>query len=522
MLKELPQYQTASDLDDRVFAATVPPDHYLRRVQQAIDFESCRSLMVSAYAGTMGRPAIEPVLLLKLEFLQYHYNLSDRQVVEQAQYNMAFRWFLGLSLDSELPHHTLLTHFRQRLGAERHQAIFDAIVGQAREHGLIKDRLRLKDATHVLANIAIPSTIALVSQTRDRLLTALAFWAPERVASERRRVETLRKATADLSGEERLLQRVTHLRSLVAWAEAIPATAAFTAAPPSAQQALQDALTLAQKVLANRNDPDGPDHLVSPHDPDARWAKHGVYYAGYLLDVIIDADSELVTALNVIPPHGTEAFDAVALLAREEQAHGNDVQALSMDTAGFHGPTLHALTAIQGKDVYVPPKAMPASDYFRPEQFTLDPKRQTLTCPGGQTTTHRRRSWRNGGWSYRFARSTCADCALQAQCLPALPSKSGRVVIKNDHEPEYQTARAKVGTATYEAVRREHGAVERKLGEMVRWHRGRRARYRGRWKVWLQELMTGIVVNVKRIVLLTDRLRSRAGHHLGSVLATSG
>jgi transposase len=522
MLKDAPEYQPPSELDDRIFCATVPADHYLRRVQQVIDFEACRGLMVSAYAGTMGRPAIEPLLLLKLEFLQYQYNLSDRQVVEQAQYNMAFRWFLGLSLDSELPHHTLLTYFRQRLGAERHQAIFDAIVGQAREQGLVKDRLRLKDATHVLANIAIPSTIALVSQTRERLLWALAFWAPQRVAHERQQVETMRKATADLSGEERLLQRVAHLRSLVAWAEALAANTEFAAGPPSAQQTLQDALTLAQKVLANRDDPDGPDHLVSVHDPEARQAKHGVFYAGYLLDVIVDADSQIVTALNVVPPHGSEAFDAVALLGREEQAHNNDVQALSMDKAGFHGPTLHALTAIQRVDVYVPPKSMPASKYFRAEQFTLDEKGQTLTCPGGQTTTHRRRSWRNSGWSYRFARSTCAGCALQAQCMPALPSKSGRVAIKNDHEKEYQAVRAKAGTAAYQAVRREHAAVERKLGEMVRWHGGRKARYRGRWRVWLQELMTGIVVNVKRIVVLVDRLRCGASETLETELAASG
>ena len=157
-------YLSPTELDERIFAATVPPDHYLRRVKQAVDFDRCRRLLADAYCADQGRPAIEPLLLLKLEFLQYHYNLSDRQVVEQAQYNMAFRWFLQLSLDSPLPHHTVLTYFRERLGWQRHQAIFDALVGQARERGLVKDRLRLKDATHLIANIAIPSTIGLVAQ----------------------------------------------------------------------------------------------------------------------------------------------------------------------------------------------------------------------------------------------------------------------------------------------------------------------------------------------------------------------
>src|SRR5260370_29092113 len=167
MLKP-PAYLPLTELDRRIFDTTVPPDHYLRRVLQAVSFQRCRTLMAPAYDPDRGRPACEPVLLLKLEFLQYHYNLSDRQVIDQARYNLAFRLFLDLSLDSTLPDHSLLSYFRSRLGPDNHQQLFDNIVGQAREKGLVKDRLRLKEATHVLANITIPSTIALVGQTRAR------------------------------------------------------------------------------------------------------------------------------------------------------------------------------------------------------------------------------------------------------------------------------------------------------------------------------------------------------------------
>src|SRR4029077_15324431 len=105
------------------------------------------------------------------------YNLSDREVVNEARYNIAYRLFLGLSLRSPLPHHPTLTYSRQRLGAERLQRVFDALVGQARLVGLVKDRLRLKDATHIIANIAVPSTIRLVAEVRDQLLEALRPFA---------------------------------------------------------------------------------------------------------------------------------------------------------------------------------------------------------------------------------------------------------------------------------------------------------------------------------------------------------
>jgi transposase len=518
MLKPL-AYQPATELDQLIFDATVPYDHYLRRVLQAVDFERCRSLIAPTYDPDRGRPACEPVLLLKLEFLQYHYNLSDQRVLDQAHYNMAFRLFLGLSLHSDLPDPSVLTYFRKRLGPDTHQQLFDDIVGQARAKGLVKDRLRLKDATHVLASIAIPSTIALVRQTRERLLTALSPFAAGRVADERRHADVIRTATADLADEERLLQRVAHLRALTAWAGEIPSGVGFTAAPQAERQAVEAALQLAHKVLADRDDPEGTDHVVSAHDPDARQAKHGQYFAGYLLDVAVDADSQIVTALNVLPGHGPEAEDALTLLRREEQAHGNDVQAVSMDRAGFHGAALRALTEPGGPqvEVYVPPKEAPATAFFTPEQFTLGATGATLTCPGGQTTDRRRPGYKDTGWQFRFARAACAGCPLQGQCLPSLPQTTGRAVTKNHHEAEYQAARARAQTAAYLAARREHGAVERKLGEMVRWQRARWARYRGQGKVLLQGLLTGLVVNVKRMVSLVG-----AGGTVRAALAGTG
>lgn len=506
MLKP-PAYQPLTELDRLIFDATVPPDHYLRRVLRAVDFDRCRRLLADAYDPGRGRPALEPLLLLKLEFLQYHYDLSDRQAVAQARPNMAFRLFLGLSLHSELPDPSLLSHFRRRLGVELHQRLFDEVVGQARAHGLVKDRLRLKDATHVVANIAIPSTIALVAQTRQRLLGALRPFAAARVAAEEGHAEAVRAATADLSGEERLLQRVAHLRAITAWADEVPQGAASAAAPPARREALAEALQVAHKVLADRADPGGPGHLVSVHDPEARQAKHGDYFTGYLLDVAVDADSQLVTALNVLPAHGPEALDAVTLLGREERAHGNDVRAVSMDGAGFHGPTLRALTEPGGPqvEVYVPPKQETPTGFFTAEQFTPDATGQTLTCPAGQTTAKRRRSFRDTGWQFRFPQKACAACPLQARCMPRLPQHLGRVVTKNHHEAEYQAARARARTEAYRAVRREHPAVERKLGEMVRWHGARRARYRGQGRVLVQGLLTGLVANVKRMVSLLGR-----------------
>ena len=166
-------YIEPTELDLLIFEKLVPADHYLRRVKATIDFGFARSNIQDCYSETLGRSAMDPELMFKLEFLEYQYDLSDREVIAEAQVNAAYRYFLNLSISSLLPVPSLLSQFRTRLGEARHQELFDGIEAQARQRGLVKDRLRLKDATHVIANIAIPSTLQLVAQVRDQLLDGL-------------------------------------------------------------------------------------------------------------------------------------------------------------------------------------------------------------------------------------------------------------------------------------------------------------------------------------------------------------
>jgi transposase len=472
--------------------------------------------LATGYSRDHGRRPLDPVVLLKLEVLARQHKLSNREVIAGARFNIAYRLFLGLSLKSPLPHHSLLTYFRQRLGPERLQPVFDALVGQARRLGLVKDRLRLKDATHIIANIAVPSTIRLVAEARDQLLDAVRPFAPARAAEEQARADEIHQSTADAKDEERLVQRVTHLRAMVLWADEVPTQDRFQQQPDQAQEQLRAALALAHKILADREDPKAGDKVISVHDPDARRGMHGDYYEGYLLDVAMDADSAIITAVNVLPANGDEGADAASLIRKEEQAHGNDVQAVSIDGAGYRGTVLRELTDPAGLnlEVFTPPAAAPSPTVFGPERFTLmllddDP---TLTCPAGQATQTRERSRHDNGWKYRFRKQQCAGCPLREQCLENPQSQKGRTVTKNDYEAEYAAAQAKAQTPAYAEVRRQHPAIERKLAELVCRHDLRHARYRGRARVLYQGLLTGFVVNLKRLVrLLAAPLDAAAG-----------
>jgi hypothetical protein len=270
-----------------------------------------------------------------------------------------------------------------------------------------------------------------------------------------------------------------------------------------AWQALVQKRQLAHKILADREHPEAGDRTLSTVDPEARCGKHGQWYDGYVVDITLDADSRLITELNVLSAGGDEAADAIRLIRQEEETHGNDVESLSMDGAGFNGPMLRELEDPEGLavDTIVPPPKEPASETFTSDDFVTDAETGRVRCPAGVTSSHRERDERQHGWTHRFPRKTCEACPLLGRCMKQPPrGYYGRKVRKNDYEPEYRRARQKVGTTAYQEVRAEHPMVERKLGEMLNRHGGRRARYWGTSKILVQELMAALATNVKQIV----------------------
>ena len=146
MLKDLSYLDGITDFDREVFARLLPQDNALVQATKRIDWDSLGEIVSSYYCRDLGQPAYDPLRMLKLEFLKYRHMLSDRQVMERAITDLSFRYFLQVGHMFEPPHATCLCHFRGRLGAEGFRRVFDEMVAQAREAGLVKDRLRLKDA----------------------------------------------------------------------------------------------------------------------------------------------------------------------------------------------------------------------------------------------------------------------------------------------------------------------------------------------------------------------------------------
>jgi transposase len=95
----------------------VPADHPLRAIRRLADeaLAALNGRLDAVYSG-VGRPSIAPEMLLRATLLQAFFSVrSERQLMEQIDYNLLFRWFVGLPMDAAVWHPTVFTHNRDRL-----------------------------------------------------------------------------------------------------------------------------------------------------------------------------------------------------------------------------------------------------------------------------------------------------------------------------------------------------------------------------------------------------------------------
>jgi transposase len=128
----------------------IPQDHPLRPLRAMAD-EALRDLRLrfnKLYAET-GRPSIAPEKLLRALLLQVLYSVrSERMLMEQLDYNLLFRWFVGLNMDDAIWDATVFTKNRQRLlEGDIADAFFAAVLKQARKRDLLSDEHFTVDGT---------------------------------------------------------------------------------------------------------------------------------------------------------------------------------------------------------------------------------------------------------------------------------------------------------------------------------------------------------------------------------------
>jgi transposase len=145
----------------------VPKDHLYRHLHRVLDLSFVRDLVADRYASG-GRPSVDPEVFFRLQLMMFFAGIrSERQLLEQADYNLAMRWYAGYNVDEPLPDHSSLSKIRARLGLPVFRRFFEAITEQCIRAGLVWGEKLIFDATKVRANASMDSLIP-----RLHLLTA--------------------------------------------------------------------------------------------------------------------------------------------------------------------------------------------------------------------------------------------------------------------------------------------------------------------------------------------------------------
>ena len=132
----------------------VPEEHLVRKLDSCIDFTFIEELVKNLYSVS-GRPSIPPVVLFKLIFINIVFGINSmRRTCEECKVNMAYRWYLGLSIYDEIPNYSTWSqnYIRRYKDSNVFNQIFDTILNQAIEYGFVDMETVFGDGTHQKAN----------------------------------------------------------------------------------------------------------------------------------------------------------------------------------------------------------------------------------------------------------------------------------------------------------------------------------------------------------------------------------
>jgi transposase len=106
-----PKSSQTSFFGSYLYDRIIPQYHLLRKINAIVDFSFIQDLVKDKYTPDFGRPAEDPEFMLRLCLLQYLYGDSDRAVIENATVNLAYKYFLDLAVDEEVPDDTTISYF---------------------------------------------------------------------------------------------------------------------------------------------------------------------------------------------------------------------------------------------------------------------------------------------------------------------------------------------------------------------------------------------------------------------------
>lgn len=448
------QFLYAFDLDK-----VVPPDHLVRQIDGVLDLSWVHKELAPYYSHT-GRPSIDPVLMIRMLLIGYVFALrSERRLCSEVQVNLAYRWFCKLSVEDQIPDHSVFSRARHERfrDSDALRRVFEGVVAMCIAVGLVGGEAFSIDASLIKADV----------DKKKRISGDPPNAWPKAEEASRAVREYLTALDAARSDEER---------------------------------GDKDDGGLGGSGGRNK-----PPKKVSLTDPQASWvARPGVdpffaYDANYLIDnkagIIVDAEG---TRANRV----VEIAVTQTMMERVGRRFGLRPQRLAGDTV--YG-AVRLLKWLVDRDItpHIPvwDKSARSDGTFSRADFAFDQERNIYICPGGAELTSTGNIDQGHIVYYRASKNDCSTCALKPKCTTAVARK----ITRDLNEDVRDRVRALAHTEAFQQSRRERKKVEMRFAHMKRILRLDRLRLRGLSGVRDEVLLTATAQNLRRLVKLLSR-----------------
>ena len=431
-----------------VLEQLIPENHLLRRIDRAIDFSFIHKLCEPLYCLDNGRPAVDPELLFRMIFIGYLYGVkSECRLEEEVNYNLAYKWFCGLGITQKAPDATTLSANRRRRFRDNNIAeqIFNEILRQAIEKGLVSGKVMYTDSTHVKAkaNKHKKQTVT-VEVTPKEYLEELDL----QVAADR---ESLGKKPFDKDDDP---------------------------PPPSTRE-----------IQQSRTDPDSG-QLHKEGKPD------GFHYSEHRT---VDSRCNVIVNVRVTAANIND-IDPLPDILRDIRKRLGYLPAYMGLDAGYHNAgTAHQLEVqgIQGIMGYR--RHTHKGEHYGKYRFSYDSQRNAYICPQKHLLTHKTTN-RQGYREYYSDPKICAGCPRRKECFSEKATR--RQVQRHLWQDALDQADAFTksvrGRCLYKFRKQ---TIELSFAEAKENHGFRTARMLGRNNMREQSFLTASVQNMKRIAL---------------------
>ncbi|MNQ79985.1 Transposase DDE domain protein [compost metagenome] len=424
----------------------VPQNHLLRQIAAHIDFSFILDIVRPFYSDNHGRPSIDPILLFKMMFIGYLYGIrSERQLEQEINLNIGYRWFLGLGLSQKAPDHTTISWNRRTRFKDTtvFQDIFDEIVRLAIEHRMVAGRVLITDSTHIKAKANKNKyTIQTVEQTPYEYTQEL-----DKAVDEDR----------ELHGKKQLERK--------------------------------EAVNETKQIKVSTTDPDSG-YMMRKGKPE------GFFYLDHRT---VDHKFNIITDVHVTQGNVNDSVVYIDRLHHQVEKFGfkETLEAVALDSGYF---TPHVCKETLAMEIYpvIGGRASTSTlEGMSKDRFVFDAEKNVYICPKGQelkyTTTNRQ-----GYREYTSNSKQCNECPILSTCTTA--KNHTRKIQRHLWECyKEQVAMNRNSVSGKKLYRLRCQTIERSFADAKELHGLRCSQLRGRANVQEKALMTAVVQNIKKI-----------------------